>query len=120
MHYLGIAAQIVIALGIFNVWFLRFNKPTAYRGGTATNLREEFAAYGLPPWFMYTIGFLKVSLAILLLVGLALPTLVFPAALGMAALMLGAIAMHLKVKDPPKRAAPAATMLALSLLAAFL
>ncbi|MEM6392137.1 MAG: DoxX family protein [Planctomycetota bacterium] len=120
MQYVGALAQIIIALGIFNVWFLRFNKPTAYRGGSAQNLREEFAAYGLPSWFMYTIGFLKVSLAVLLLVGIALPTLVLPAALGMAALMAGAIAMHLKVKDPPKRAAPATAMLALSLLAAFL
>ena len=119
MQFIGMTAQIVVALGIFNVWLLRFHRPTGYRGGDAANLREEFAAYGLPAWFMYVIGTLKLSLAVLLLVGLWIPELVLPAGLGMAALMLGAIAMHVKVADPPKRALPAAAMLVLSLLAAF-
>ena len=32
IEYFKITAQIVIALSIYNVWFLRFNKPTKYRG----------------------------------------------------------------------------------------
>ena len=110
--------QIVIALGLLNVWILRFNKPTGWRGGDATNMKEEFAAYGLPSWFMVLVGFLKISFAILLIVGLWIPAVTMPAAVGIAVLMLGAIFMHIKVKDPVKRSLPAATLFVLSLLVA--
>jgi uncharacterized membrane protein YphA (DoxX/SURF4 family) len=118
MHVLGLVAQIVIALGIFNVWFLRYGQSTAYRGGSAGNMREEFAAYGLPVWAMWLIGGLKVTLAIALIVGIWVPVLVVPAAIGMAVLMVGAIAMHLKIGDPPLRSLPAIIMLGLSVIAA--
>ena len=118
MDFILKALQVVIALGIFNVWFLRFCKPTAWRGGTATNMKEEFAAYGLPSWAVGVIGFLKVTLAVLLLVGLWVPELVRPAAIGMAILMGGAIAMHVKAKDTPKKSLPAFTMLVLSVIVA--
>ena len=111
-------AQIVIALGIVNVWLLRFGKATSYRGGTATTMREEFAAYGLPPWAVYVIGGLKLILAALLIVGIWVPQLTQPAAIGMAVLMAGAIAMHVKVKDAPLKSLPALCMLALSLFVA--
>ena len=45
--------QVVIALGIFNVWVLRFGKSTEWRGGTAANMKEEFQAYGLPSWSVH-------------------------------------------------------------------
>ena len=109
-----LVAQIVIALGIFNVWILRFGKATSYRGGAASNMREEFAAYGLPPWSVYVIGALKLLLAGLLIAGVWVHPLTRPAAIGMAALMLGALAMHVKVKDPALKSLPALTMLALS------
>ena len=118
MQIIGIIAQIVIALGIFNVWLIRYNKPTAYRGGAAGNMAEEFASYGLPKWFMYLIGALKLTLAVALLVGMVVPALVLPAAVGMAVLMLGAIAMHIKVGDAPMKSVPAAAMLGLSIVAA--
>jgi hypothetical protein len=56
MEYLRSVLTVIISLGILNVWLLRFNKPTPYRGGTAKNLKEEFAAYGLPVWFMWVVG----------------------------------------------------------------
>jgi H+/Cl- antiporter ClcA len=112
--------QIIIALGIFNVWILRFGKSTNWRGGEAQNMKEEFAVYGLPAWFMVLIGFLKVCLAVLLIAGIWVPVLVVPAAIGMAVLMLGAVSMHVKVKDPPLRSLPAFTMLVLSLFVALL
>lgn len=118
MEYVIMLAQVIIALGILNVWLLRFNKATAYRGGTARTMREEFAAYGLPSWFMWSVGGLKVLLALALLAGLWLPPLTHPAAIGMAALMLGALAMHVKVGDAALKSAPAATVLALALLVA--
>jgi len=49
-------------------------------------------------------------------VGIWAPGLVVPAALGMAALMVAAVALHLKINDPFRKAIPAFTMLVLSLL----
>jgi hypothetical protein len=90
MRLLVIACQLVVALGIFNVWVLRPAKAP-FRGGNARNIREEFKVYGLPGWFTVVIGVLKLSLATLLLAGLWFPTLTRPAAIGLAVLMLGAV-----------------------------
>lgn len=106
--------QLMIALGLINVWILRFNRKTAYRGGDASNLKEEFLVYGLPFWFFYLVGFLKISSAILLILGIYFPSLTLPASLLVFALMLGAIAMHFKVKDPIIKAVPASFMLIMS------
>lgn len=118
MDIVALIAQLIIAVGIFNVWILRFDKSTEYRPGTAGNMKEEFSSYGLPPWLVYFVGGLKLLCATLLLVGIWIPDLVRPAAAGMALLMSGAVLMHLKVKDPFKKAIPASVMLALSLLVA--
>jgi hypothetical protein len=77
---------------------------------------SEFAAYGLPAWSCYLVGFLKVASAFALLAGLLYPVLILPAASVVAALMVGAIAMHVKVADPFKKSLPALSMLTLSLL----
>lgn len=119
MNNLNMIIQIVIALGIYNVWLLRFGKSTSWRGKGAQNMEEEFKAYGLPPMFMYLVGFLKLCFASLMLVGIANPTLVRPSAIGMAVLMIGAIGMHFKVGDPAKKSLPAAIMLGLSLILIF-
>lgn len=113
MEWVIVALQLVIALGILNVWLLRFGKATDWRGGGARNMREEFAVYGLPPWFMYTVGFFKILFAGLLIAGVYWRWLTPWAAAGMGVLMLGAVAMHLKVKDPPKKALPSFTLLVL-------
>lgn len=105
--------QITVALGLLNVWLLRFHRSTAYRGGDARSMREEFAFYGLPAWFTYFVGTLKVGAALCLIAGLWLHFLVFPAALLICLLMLGALAMHLKVRDPLKKSLPALVMLTL-------
>ena len=47
--------QIVVALGIVNVWILRPGRSTGWRGGQAKNMKEEFAVYGLPAWFIATL-----------------------------------------------------------------
>lgn len=116
MNTLTIILQVVIALGIFNVWLLRFGRSSDWRGGQARTMKEEFAVYGLPEWVLFLVGFLKLLFAILLVVGIWIPEAVAPAAGGLAVLMLGAIVMHAKVGDPPKKSLPAFTMLVLSLL----
>ncbi|MBG15467.1 MAG: hypothetical protein CL853_03845 [Crocinitomicaceae bacterium] len=120
LEYLKLAAQITIAISIYNVWFLRFNKSTIYRGKDAKNMKDEFISYGLKGPFVWIIGFLKVTLATMLIVGIFYDSLIFPAAVGMAVLMLGAILMHLKVKDQPLKSLPATIFLILSLSIAFL
>ena len=120
MEWISIIIQLIIAVSIFNVWLLRFSKPTSWRGGAAQNMKEEFKAYGLPDWFMKVIGSLKVLLASLLVIGIFLPALVKPAAVGMAVLMLGAIVMHVNIKDAPIKSLPAFTFLVLSLYLIFI
>jgi hypothetical protein len=111
-----IISQLIVGLGLLNVWLLRFNKPTRYRGGNATSMLEEFATYGLPRWFCYLVGFLKLAGALGLLTGLMVPQLVLPSATLVAILMTGAVAMHLKVKDPAIKSLPALSVLVLSLV----
>ena len=120
MNAIGKAAQATAALWILNVWFLRFNKDTGYRGGGATNMNEEFAEYGLSEKTMYAVGATKVGLAATMLVGLKAPNVAQPASAGLAVLMAGAIGMHMKVNDPPKRALPAIAVFSLSTAAALL
>ncbi|MBU6374480.1 MAG: DoxX family protein [Bdellovibrionales bacterium] len=107
--------QLIVALGIFNVWFLRSSLATPFRGGEARTLRDEFRAYGLNDSAFYAVGFLKIASASLLVAGLWFPLVTRPAALLLAALMVGALAMHLKVKDAPMKSLPALIMLSLSL-----
>lgn len=114
----GRIAQTVAALWILDVWFRRFDKDTGYRGGDATNMREEFEEYGLSKNVMYAVGTVKVSLALMMLAGHAVPKLTRPASTGLAVLMLGAVGMHVKVKDPVERAMPAITVLTLSTISA--
>jgi len=114
-----IALQIIIALGIFNVWILRFGKSSNWRGGEAKNMKEEFQVYGLPSWFVGVIGFLKILFALMLVVRLWIPAVVQPAAIGIAILMLGAIVMHIKVKDSLTKSLPAFSLLVLSAIVAF-
>lgn len=116
MEHLHIICQLIIGLGILNVWFLRSTKKTSYRGGETSSLKEEFAAYGLPGWVFLIVGILKVGAALALLAGILIPELVKPAAMIMAGMMIGALVMHVKVKDSPKKSLPAAVMLALSLI----
>jgi len=106
--------QLVVGLGLLNVWLVRPRSATAYRGGAATSLREEFAVYGLPSAAFYVVGALKVTAAVVLILGVWVELPVRVAAAVIAALMVGALAMHIKVGDPAKKAMPAGTMLVLS------
>ena len=105
--------NLIIALGIINVWLVRFQQETQWRGGEAKSLKEEFQVYGLPIWFMYIIGLLKLSLSILLIIGIWFPKISFYASLTMIMLMIGALLMHLKVNDPLKKSLPAFTIIVL-------
>lgn len=44
METVKIVLQLIVGLGILNVWLLRFNKKTSYRGAEASNMKAEFKA----------------------------------------------------------------------------
>ncbi|MFT5731394.1 MAG: putative membrane protein YphA (DoxX/SURF4 family) [Planctomycetota bacterium] len=113
-HTLSIILQVILSLGLLNVWLVRAGGETSYRGGSADSLKAEFRAYGLSDVMFYLVGFLKIASAIALVVGIWLPSLVLPAAGTLVVLMLGALSMHVKVSDPPKKSLPALLMLAMS------
>ncbi len=103
--------NIIISLSILNVWLVRLNKKTNWRGGSSITLKEEFNNYGLPIWSFYIIGFLKINLAILLLLGIWFDQLNLLSSIIMSILMIGSIIMHLKIKDPIRKSIPAVCIL---------
>jgi len=116
MEYVIIGIKIFIFVSIINVWFVRFNKSTSWRGGEASSMKEEFKNYGLSETMMYLVGGLKVLSALALLISIWMPVLTFPAAALMALLMAGAISMHIKINDPLRSSFPAFSFLVLSLV----
>lgn len=119
MDMVMVILQVAAALGLLNVWLVRFNRPTGYRGGSADSMVEEFAAYGLPAWSSYMVGALKIGAAIALIAGIWIPALVFPAAALVGVLMVGALAMHARIHDPLRKWLPALGMLVLCLAIAW-
>ena len=116
MKILQKISMITVAAVVFNVWLFRFGKATIYRGGDATNMTEEFAAYGLSENMVYLVGGLKILAALGLLIGFFNKKTIIPAAGLMAVLMIGAIAMHFKIDDEAIKFLPAGLMFALSSL----
>jgi uncharacterized membrane protein YphA (DoxX/SURF4 family) len=116
MAWLSLASllQLIVGLGLLNVWLVRGRSATSYRGGAAQTLQDEFAAYGLPGFAYYLVGALKIGAAIVLIAGVWFALPVRAAAALVAVLMIGAVAMHVKVGDPPMKSLPAALMLAMS------
>lgn len=117
---LSLVLQLVVGLGLLNVWLLRAKSSTSYRGGSAQSLKEEFQTYGLPEGVFYVVGGQKILAGVALLAGVWMPSLIMPAAAVVGLLMVGAIAMHVKVQDPPMKSLPAALMLLFSVALIYL
>ena len=115
MSNIAVLLQIVIALGIVNVWIHSGAiAPRGFRPDGAANIAEEFARYGLSDTVRRLVGGTKLALAALLLIGIAYPVLAVAAAAGIAVLMAGAVGAHIKVRDPLMKSVPALLMLAMS------
>lgn len=119
-YYLIIALKIIVSVSIINVWLLQANKNTKWRGGNATTIFEEFEAYGLSRTTCYVVGFLKVGAAITLLASIQYTHLAVTASSILAILLLGSIAMHLKIKDPLYKSFPAFLFLLMNLAIIYL
>ena len=105
MQDLTIVLQALVAASIFFVWVVRYD-----------NIIQEFKQqYGLPNWLRDLVGILKLTFALLLLLGIQRASLAMIGSLGIAGLMGCAFAMHLRVKSPVFKMLPSLTLLALSL-----
>lgn len=107
MQILTIFLQALVAASIFFVWVVRYN-----------NIIQEFKQYGLPDWLRDLVGILKLTFALLLLLGIQHASLAMIGSLGIAGLMACAFAVHLQVKNPAFKMLPSLTLMALSLFIA--
>ena len=114
MENINTMISCIIGLTLLNVWLIRFNMPTSWRGGSAQNMKEEFSVYGLPTPVLVVVGILKVSIGIMLIASVWFPFLIRPASGILSVLMISAVLMHIKVKDPIKKSLPAFTLFTLS------
>lgn len=104
---LTLLSQLVIALSIVIVWVFRFD-----------NIVLEFKQYGLSTLTRSLVGFSKIVLATLLVVGAWYPSLVVIPALLMGLLMISAQYFHFKVNNPFHKRIPALFLLILCLFVA--
>ncbi len=110
----------LISIVVLSAWTYQLNRPSIFRGGTATNMSEEFAAYGLNDTVMMIVGAFKISLALLLLIGgIKFSKLIRPAAAGMALFMIGAVYFHISIGDGVVPTLPSALMLLSCLILVF-
>ena len=79
-----LVAQLIVSLSVLKVWLINHRQPTMWRGGDSKTMKEEFNAYGLPDWMMYTVGGLKVAFSIGLIAGIWIPEIIQFSALGIA------------------------------------
>jgi hypothetical protein len=119
-EYIIIGLKLIVGLSILNVWLIQPNKPSKWRGGDATTITEEFSVYGLSKTFYYIVFAVKVGLAILLLVSIKYDIFSLYSSIGLAALLGGSIAMHLKVKDALFKSFPAFLFMVMNLIIAYL
>jgi uncharacterized membrane protein YphA (DoxX/SURF4 family) len=109
MNDVTIGLQALVAASIFFVWVVRYE-----------NIVEEFRHYRLPNWLRDLVGILKLTFALLLLLGITRHLLALVGSVGIAALMVCAWVVHLRVKNPVSKMLPALTLLVLSLAIAVL
>lgn len=120
IDYVSIILKVIVGLSILNVWLLQFNKATKWRGGSAKTILEEFEVYGLSKQFCYVVGFLKVSLAVILLASIQFGNLTLIGSLGLAVLLLGSVIMHIKVSDELLKSFPAFLFLMMNIAIALI
>jgi hypothetical protein len=94
--------KVIVPVSIFFVWVVRYQ-----------NIIEEFDSYGLPIWTRDLVGISKLTCAVM--VASSNLDLVKLGAAGITVLMLAALLIHLKVKNPLKKMLPALSLMVLSI-----
>jgi uncharacterized membrane protein YphA (DoxX/SURF4 family) len=103
MHGLTISLQALVAASVFFVWVVRY-----------ANIVQEFKQYGLPDWLRDLVGILKLTFALLLLIGIGQKPFAVAGGIGIAILMGCAFVIHLRVKNPGVKILPCLTLLILA------
>lgn len=109
MEALTISLQALVAASIFFVWVVRYD-----------NAIQEFKQYGLPDWLRDLVGILKLTFALLMLIGIERKPFAIAGGLGIAFLMGCAFIIHLRVKNPWFKMLPCLILLALSAVIAWI
>jgi len=113
MKYLKVLLKLIVSLTIINVWTLRANKNSIYRGGESVDLVSEFLSYGLSVNLMYLVGAIKVIAALFLFISIFFKKLESIPLIIISVLMIGAIYFHFSINDALIKSFPAALMLVL-------
>lgn len=98
-----IGLQALVASSVFFVWGVRY-----------ANIVQEFQQYGLPDWLRDLVGILKMTFAVMLLIGIERRPFAVVGGVGIVILMGAAVVTHLRVRNPVPKMLPALTLLFLS------
>ena len=98
-----------MASSIFFVWVVRYD-----------NIVHEFKQYQLPDWLRDLVGILKMTFALMLLIGIERNEFAVIGGIGIALLMGAAFITHLRVRNPVFKMLPSLTLLVLSAIIAFI
>lgn len=102
---LAIALQALVAASIFFVWVVRY-----------PNIVAEFQQWKLPDWLRDSVGIVKLTLALMLLIGIDRGQFAIAGGLGLSLLMIAAFTTHIRTGSRVIRMLPSLTLLALSML----
>ena len=109
MRELTISLQALLAAAIFFVWVVRYD-----------NIVAEFKGYGLSESLRDLVGILKLTFALLLLIGIERPFFAVVGGIGIVILMGAAVATHLRVKSAIFKMLPSLALLACAALVAWI
>lgn len=101
----AIALQILVAASVFFVWVVRY-----------PNIVVEFERWKFPEWFRDSLGIVKLTLAMMLLIGIDRPQFAIVGGVGLGLLMLAAFATHFQFKTALIKRLPSLTLLVISIL----
>ncbi|MGI8481592.1 MAG: DoxX family protein [Chthoniobacterales bacterium] len=107
MRELALSLQALVAASILFVWVVRYD-----------NIIQEFRSYGLPEWLRDLVGILKITFAVMMLIGINRPFFAMVGGIGVAILMGAAVFTHLRVKNAVFKMLPSLALLACSALVA--
>ncbi|MEO6784894.1 MAG: DoxX family protein [Chthoniobacteraceae bacterium] len=107
MHDVTISLQALVAASIFFVWVVRYD-----------NIIQEFKQYHLPDWLRDLVGILKLTLSLMLLIGIERKQFAIAGGAGIAALMACALVVHLRVRNPLRKMIPCLSLLGIALVIA--
>ena len=98
-----------MAASVFFVWMVRY-----------ANIVQEFKQYGLPDWVRDLVGILKITISLMLLIGIERAPFAMEGGIGIALLMGAAFVTHLRVKNPVFKMLPSLTLLVFSVVIAWI